>query len=298
MYQKIKQKDLAIPHKSQLSKSRIKLDMVLMCLRQLEWNIGCGDSDCPDSSGWFVYLSADASPQGSLEYFLVLEDRVSRKQAAAIVGATPEERDQWCTQEHLRTTTFPATILGSGRTSAASKFEALLHAVCLDTMHNGDPLQVMRYSESVVSYCSDYGAEANLSQIPKICIEEFLDSNISNSGGLLASRQSMAAQHLGAIQADASEVGGVITVDDDAALAPPPAPMPEQKSFFCLLSALLVPGVKHMFDNVRKELLHSLHHYGTFSDAWLQVSKVVGGSDQTRSHDDRKMCACLFARHS
>ena len=132
-----------MPHKTQLSRSRVKLDMLLMHLRQSEF----GNSGVP----CFIYLSSDASPQGSLEFYITLEDKVSRSSAALLVEATADERSRWVKAGHLRTTCLPVAILGSGKSNAPAKFEALTHSVILDSMSGGEPRNVSAYGNSVVS---------------------------------------------------------------------------------------------------------------------------------------------------
>ena len=268
MFERIKSKEVPVPHKTQLSRCRVKLDMLLMQMRQQEWS----GTFAGATSDFFVYLSADASPQGSLEYFLVLEDRITREHAASIAGATPEERDQWCRAGYLKTTTLPPTILGSGKASAASKFEALTHAVILDTMCDADPGYVARYSQSVVSYCSDFGPESNLSYIPSLCIQDLLASNVKNSGGLLAMRGELASNHLQPLQDDCDELDEDVVIVAPAASSEAPAPEPsESKDYFGLSSALMIPGVKHLFDNCHKDLVSVLSYYPSFSDTCLSV---------------------------
>lgn len=240
------------------------MDMVLMHIRQLSFSKG------PPN---FVYLSADSSPQGSLEFFVVLEDRVSRASAGEIVEASPEERASWCNSGCLSTTTLPISILGSGNASAASKGEALAHAVILDCMWEGDPSLVARYGASIISYCSDFGAEANIANLPHVCVQDMLKNNVANSGGLLVLKKQVAERCLVPMQTgDGEIVEDVILVDDIVAHDPPP--VSEQPSFFGLRSSLMIPGVKHMFDNENKDLLAALQHYPTYSDTqqmWCDV---------------------------
>ena len=247
---------MAVPHKTQLSRSRVKLDLLLMVLRQSEFSGGVPT---------FNYISADASPQGSLEFYVILEDRISRGRAAEIVEATSQELDEWCKSGYLQTTTFPISILGSGKATAAAKFEALTHAVVLDTMQDGDPSHVAKYASSIISFCSDYGAEANLASLPNVCVQDILKSNVNHSGGLLAINRDVAEQRFEPLDQDE---GGIIedcmVVEDTVVFDPPPTP--EQKCFFGMASSMMIPGVKHMFDNVHKELLESLQYYAQFQE--------------------------------
>ena len=230
--------------------------MVLMLLRQ---------ADLAKGGPCFAFLSSDSSPQGGLEYYIVLEDRVSRKAAAALVEATEAERSQWLKSGFLATSTLPVAILGSGSSSGAAKFEALAHAVVLDAMFEGQPTAISEYATSVVSFCSDFGAEASVAQLPNICVQELLKNNVENSGGLLALRNVISNNRFqpldegsGEIIEECSVVEDIVVQDHDTPTGP---------CYFGLLSSLMIPGVKHMFDNVQKELINCLHHYPTFSVA-------------------------------
>ena len=218
----------------------------------------------------FLYLSADASPQGSLEYFIVLEDRVSCENAAMIVEATEEERNRWCKECNLKTTCLPTQILGSGKASSAAKYEALASAVMLDSMWEGNPVHASRYGACVIGYCSDFGPEANVTGLPQFCIQDLLKQNVANSGGLLALKSEMSKQHLTAPIQDEGEIfeDVMILEPQDAIVQQPQDPVPEPKSFFSLSSALMIPGVKHMFDNAHKELVSVLKFYPTYAATW------------------------------
>ena len=259
VYNHVKSKEIGIPHKTQLSRARVKLDLLLMRLRQCEFSRGVPT---------FIYLSADASPQGGLEYYIVLEDKISRQNAGGIVEATPEERMQWCKADYLKTTTLPVSVLGSGNASAAAKFEALTHSVILDSMYAGIPANVAKYGESIISYCSDFGAEASIANLPSVCIQEFLKHNVVNSGGLLKMKGDIATDCFDSTYDDDGGIIEDVMIMDDVLVWDPQnaATEPEPKCYFGMLSSLMIPGVKHMFDNVQKELLGVLQYFTTFSD--------------------------------
>eukprot|EP00438_Fugacium_kawagutii_P008154 Skav203329 [mRNA] locus=scaffold284:318972:321333:+ [translate_table: standard] len=220
-------------------------------------------SDFASGVPTFVWLSADASPQGTLEYYIILEDRISRAFAAEIVEATPDERDHWCRAGYLKTTTLPCTVLGSGRATAAAKFEALTHSVILDAMHDGDPSNVAKYGESVISFCSDFGAESNIASLPSICVQDVLKNNVQNSDGMLRLNSSVIEQRFGDMQQDDDGIIEDVMLVEDAVVHDPGHDS-EPKYHFGMTSSLMIPGVKHMFDNVHKELVQSLSHYTTF----------------------------------
>lgn len=229
-----------------------------MQLRQAEFGQGTLPS--------FVYVSADASPQGSLEFYIVLEDKIHCDLAGAIVEATPQERDHWCNSSYIRTTTLPLSILGSGKATAASKFEALTHAVILDAMSEGDACNVSRYASNIISFCSDYGPEANLANLPCICVQDVLKNNVSNSGGLLAFQSDVLKRHLEPVRQDQGIIEEDVMVIEDVVVMDPPEP-PEPKCYFGMLAGLMVPGVKHMYDNIHRDVLGVLQYYSTFLDS-------------------------------
>ena len=114
--------------------------------------------------GHFIFLSADASPQGSLEYFIVLEDRIKRSDAALIIEGTESEIEEWRARQPITTSVLPVCILGSGHATTAAKFDCLTHAAALDCMHEGDLSHLAAYSSSVLGFCSDWGSEGHLCQ--------------------------------------------------------------------------------------------------------------------------------------
>lgn len=113
-----------------------------------------------------MYLSCDSSPQGGLDFLVGLEDRVGRKSVSQIVDANTTKLSAWSLASHCDTTPLPLSILGSGGTDSAAKFESLLHAICLDC--GEQHMEV--YSRSVVSICSDYGTEAHLTKVPGVSL--------------------------------------------------------------------------------------------------------------------------------
>lgn len=140
----------------------MKLDLLLMMERQRQWASSSSASE--GDHGYFVFLSADASPQGSLEYFIILEDRIRRSDASLVIEATEAELDEWRSKDRLLTSVLPVCILGSGHATTAAKFDCLTHAAGLDCMFNGDLSHLARYSASVMGFCSDWGSEGHLCQ--------------------------------------------------------------------------------------------------------------------------------------
>ena len=67
----IEAKRLNPPHKSQLSRARMKLDLLLCLQRRKRWM----QMNQPGQRRSFIYVSCDASPIGGKEFFIALEDQ-------------------------------------------------------------------------------------------------------------------------------------------------------------------------------------------------------------------------------
>ena len=100
---------------------------------------------------WTV-LSSDASPQGGLEYFVTLEDRITNP--GLLIDSSAEDIAEWSKSSNMQTSTLALCVIGSGNAGTAAKFEALLHSVMMDE----------HYLQSVLGYCSDYGVEGHLTE--------------------------------------------------------------------------------------------------------------------------------------
>ena len=243
----------------------MKFDLLLMKVRQRAWaRASRGQRD----SGFFLTLSSDSSPQSGLEYYMVLEDRISRKAAAQLVNATVEELRQWSTvEENLRTAVLPLTVLGSGKQTTAAKFESLAHAVLLDTAWNADTSHCANYAGYVVGFCSDYGAEGQLPEVPPIKISALQERNVKASGGLLLHRQ----------QGNVARVDMFSDMFEDELSARMSSsycqerPSVPSEDVFSLQGALMIPGVKHMLNNIEGDVLETLHCFAGFQATLLQI---------------------------
>ena len=282
----IEQKRFAAPHPTQLSRARLKLDMLLMKLRQQEWARCFRKGRCGEDSGQFVLLSADASPQAGTELLMIVEDRVPRNRAAEVVGASPEQLSQWGLQSHIITSTLPLGVLGSGACGTSAKFEVLAHCARLDCCHNEDLAHAAHYAASVISFTADYGVEAHLVDVPNVPLRAMYMSNIAASRGLLADTHAdstAAANYL--VFQDESETAKPDDDDDVAFVTHAPSPScgahsdaattaarlsddpdPDTDPCFGLQAALMVPGVKHTIDNIESEVLSSLAWGSHFED--------------------------------
>ena len=254
-----------------MSLARVQMDVLLMSLRQQHWV-----EQQRTGSGTYVYLSFDSSPQGGLDWFVTLEDRVSKDAASQVVGqVSPAQLSAWGQSGKICTATLPPVILGPGRTDLFSKFEALLHSVVLDTGGSS----VTEYSNNVVCICADYGTEAHMGKVPAASVEPVQRANVAHSGGLLRTgfhnpvmqrrgRQCEPAPDFAQFLALAPESEDqVLAEQGHGQLVPVQAP---SQSFF-MNNALLVPGAKHILDNISKELLNKLHWYPNFAVSSLEI---------------------------
>ena len=110
----------------------------------------------------FVMMSSDSSPQGSLDFFISVEDRA--RNPGLIIDASPAEIAEWCLSDNIQTAVLPLCIVGSGNSDMSAKYEALLHSSMLDVGHQSLPA----YSRSVVGFCADYGVEGHLTQVSSV----------------------------------------------------------------------------------------------------------------------------------
>ena len=111
---------MRIPSEATLSRVRLKLDVLSMLCRQQQFQ---------NSSGFFVMLSADSSPQKGLDFLMPLEDRVTRHAAGDLMlaGADPKAILAWSRDQGIQTSQLPLAIVASGNSALAGKFEAPFH---------------------------------------------------------------------------------------------------------------------------------------------------------------------------
>ncbi len=101
-------------------------------------------------------------------------------------------------------------------------------------------------------------------QAPAIPIDKILDQNIADSDGLLRKRS-----HFGGLQQMefVFDDGGPDESSQPQLALQPPA----EDDTFSISSSILVPGVKHMLDNIQKDTLSKLSWYSTFSVTCLRL---------------------------
>jgi hypothetical protein len=92
------------------------------------------------------------------------KDRVSREQAGELMqcGTDLDKIEDWCASSPIQVSQLPLGIVGSGNSDLPAKWEGVCHSVKLDIAWDHQSMQ--RYSQSCVSFLSDFGTEA---QIPE-----------------------------------------------------------------------------------------------------------------------------------
>ncbi|CAJ1378576.1 unnamed protein product [Effrenium voratum] len=222
------ERDLANQERQQLAEvlnvksfSVVASDAILMAMRQRQWQ-----EDPPV----FVMISTDSSPQGGLDYIMSIEDRVTRAAAADLVAAADDEGrlDEWHAEDRVFTSQLPLAISGSGNSGLSGKYEALFHSVKLDI--GNKPSDLQRYSMgSCVSFTSDYGTESLFTEVPPLCVERGLQP----AAFAFACRMMMMMVRQACLDLG---LGDVSLSRSDT-------------------SSLMLPGLKHVFDNVSGDVL-------------------------------------------
>ena len=204
----------------------------------------------------------------------MLEDRILRASAADVVGASKEQLERWSARDDphpLQTAILPLAVLGSGAMTVGAKLEAVAHGALLQCSHDGDPRPCQDYALSVVALCSDYGVEGHLSEVPSFDLKRMQLSNVKASKGALKIREDTPGSELLAVQDDDSSL--VLRLDDDDEPPRCGGPRdsdeqgPDSPVHFGLNGSLLVPGIKHILNNIEEELVQKLAWYNTFEDA-------------------------------
>ena len=236
-----------MPSSTQLSHARVKMDALLMSARRKLF-----------SSETFVMVSSDSSPQGGLDFFISVEDRV--RNPGMIIDASPAEIAEWCLSDNMQSAVLPLCIVGSGNADLSAKYEALLHSALLDV----GPDALSSYSRNIIGLCADYGVERHLTQAPPIDIQKVFHSRVANSRAWLQ----MHRRGFLDLQLQQDDL-------QDGQQAASPLPLPGQQDeqslgTFDLSRCLFGPGVKHMLDNIEQDLLHALDWYPVFSEVGLQ----------------------------
>ena len=106
------------------------------------------------------------------------QDRISREKAGQLMecGTDIEKLAAWLRSSPIEVTQLPMAIVGSGNSNLSAKIEALCHSAKLDI--SSSPRELERYSDSLVSFCSDFGTEY---QIPEVGSWECAPLGFQNS---------------------------------------------------------------------------------------------------------------------
>ena len=168
---------LQVPSPATLSRCRLQLDILLMSLRQTMFSkLFFADPLAPSSGtgpGCFIFLSADASSLRGTDHFMCLEC-VSASVVGSIIDATVEEREAFSDASHVKTQILPPAVIGYGNSNVGAKVEAMFHSCKLDVGASGERLQM--YSQSCLGFCSDFGTESGLMDVPALNISDLLSS--------------------------------------------------------------------------------------------------------------------------
>ena len=218
-----------------------------MCLRQSAFEQFFDVNGDESESGCFVFLSSDASALRGTDYFMTLQDTVPANVVGTIVDATVQDLENFSAAGHLKTHVLPLAIMGYGNSNLSAKVEALFHCVKLDVGTQPDRLQA--YSKHVVGFCSDFGTESQLTDVPPMDIQKLLSSTWERSQLLSRPLQ---------LQPETDSV-------DDVAIMPAEEE-PKDSCKFDLSGAIFVPGLKHVLDNLTADLLRALTHFDSFQD--------------------------------
>ncbi|CAJ1366636.1 unnamed protein product, partial [Effrenium voratum] len=236
-------------------------DAILMAMRQRQWQ-----EDPPV----FVMISTDSSPQGGLDYIMSIEDRVTRAAAADLVAAADDEGrlDEWHAEDRVFTSQLPLAISGSGNSGLSGKYEALFHSVKLDI--GNKPSDLQRYSMgSCVSFTSDYGTESLFTEVPPLCVEDLLATARLHSGNVLATPPTPARPSAGSVRL-------CLPDDDDDDGAPGlPGPGPGRCEPWTLAGSLMLPGLKHVFDNVSGDVLGRMRGFRDWQEKLQSLNMLL-----------------------
>jgi len=281
------EENVTAPSGSTLSRARLVADMLLCLQRQEAW----ARSGLLQGNA-LIYLTADSSPQGGRDWLLVEEDTVCADEllrvAASIEGGDIDPAADFARQlqgliEVGRV--LPPSIVGSGCTSVAHKTHSVLHQIKLEVGAARDRLHA--YCSSVVGWCSDFGVEASLADVPNIDLDAWLQECISEVDTALletgcTSDGSLVMEHSGPDSSRSSPAGCGEGLGSRSSLAgpaslsgtgsPSTASGPINRLF---PKALYVPGMKHLMDNLLKDILRQLPHYKKSIEPHLKALEHV-----------------------
>ena len=152
--------DHDVPTANTLRIWRSKLDC---CIMLYERTLYTG-SDAAASDRVARYLNYDSSPQGTYEYFIIVEDKIT-------FHADPTRFESPLSNFSYERRTKPVMVLGAGRQSVQDKVAKSIHAAKLES---GTAFNTWR--KSVKGCVSDQGVERLLAQAPMAANPEESDA--------------------------------------------------------------------------------------------------------------------------
>lgn len=292
----------SIPSPATLSRARLVADMLMCLWRQHHW-----ESKGIINRKPFLFLTADSSPQGGRDWLLVEEDALCIDDVMVINNAEALQR----LFEVNRA--LPPCVLGSGNTSVANKVHTILHQIKLEV--GADSEKIQAYCDCVVGWCSDFGAEASVPDCPRVNMEKWLTDSVRESmlvsceqdGTIVLPGCSAVEAAFSAGQQCARTTSCVGHHDDDnqGASASPTQSIKTAREptvgngdvddldgprvhTKCVRSghslgrntrlfqrALFVPGMKHLMDNLLKDLVRQLPHYKQEVEPHLKALETI-----------------------
>ena len=178
---------------------------------------------------------------------MCLEDCVSASVGGSIIDATVEELEAFSDANHVKTQILPPAVIGYGNSNVGAKVEATFHSCKLDVGGSGERLQA--YSQSCIGFCSDFGTESGLMDVPALNISDLLSSTWCRSR-LLSKPLQLFPEDRNIVPMDGQDDQG------------------QNCNFqFNLQQSLFVPGMKHILDNLTGDLLARLEHFESFQDS-------------------------------
>lgn len=209
-----------------------------------------------------------------------MQDCISRKKAGQLMecGDDEEMLGWWCRSKPIKTSTLPLAIIGSGASHLSAKVESLFHSVKLDV--SDDPGTLQAYSESCVSFCSDFGTEFQIPEVPSLDIASLMTHAVQHSGGLLQlhnpENQAGGLIQLMPCDGDDNDTDEPERINIDAdECDPKPQPLEDRKFMWSLNGSLVIPGQKHIMSNISGDLTQKMLHFKDFQNKLSALNTLM-----------------------
>eukprot|EP00438_Fugacium_kawagutii_P008672 Skav218415 [mRNA] locus=scaffold4660:8100:9778:- [translate_table: standard] len=176
-----------------------------------------------------------------------MQDRISRTKAGQLVecGDDEEMLGWWCRSKPIKVSTLPLAIIGSGASHLSAKVESLFHSVKLDVSE--DPAALQAYSESCVSFCSDFGTEFQIPEVPSSEISSLMTQAVKHSDGLLQVQNPENQEE----------------------------PLEDRKFTWSLNGSVVIPGQKHIMSNISGDLTQKMLHFKEFQNKLSALNTLM-----------------------